>query len=1042
MVATLVIGIGAQNAQALTQAEATALITSLKLTPTQAAAIQALVVPSNSTSIVGTSGTINCPAGFICNPTTPPTSAGTPNAAGLRVSNLSVQLGAPITARNQILGYTTTYNFTVTNINSTDLYISKNPSIAISTSTVGSTDNPGVSASSSLSYVSTSPATSAGDTTTSYVIPAGSSRSFSYYGMLMSNSINGSRVFRITSINYGTNAQNPSTSHITDGLQSLVLVAQMSGNGNSNNGQPSVTARLSPSSPMERIVTTSVTQTTKNVVLAVFSLKSQGISSTANSLTFHLDPLTPYFSNFTIDDGVRTYAPTSLVSSGNNTITFGNLAIQLPQDAWKDITFRADVAPNVNVSKITPVFDAKYTAIAPVNQKVIYYLGESIKAMPISFMTTGLNISNTNVQGTTPITLGYHTIGYRSSFTFTLTNTSATDKYLSKNQTLSLLTSTVGSTDITGASASSSINYLSADPFTSAGDTSSSYVIHAGASRNFTAYITLYSGPYSGLRVFRITAINYGTDSLNLTTSSITSGLDNLVITQTMDGGGQTPTPTQPSVTVTSPNAGDVYSDGQQTNIKWNTTGFSASQKFDIFLSLNANPGTIGKPIATGVPNIGSYTWTVKTLQPFYDSESHRTIYPSGKYWITVVCSTSDTSCPDYNNKKWSDGGVFTIANSPTPSSSPYPSPSITPTQPLITVISPNGGGVYPIVNYNVSLPVKLTTPVTNKFGAYAIRVYLIPSSDTPYQGVGNDGIKGYSWGGVQLTNGGLYDGGSWSGYASPGKYKLRAYLIPYTAGPVFPSVTSAVSYDESDNYFTVGTSSIVPVPSIIPVPSVIPTSQPMTMTLSSSNPSTNLFYLKPVYDTSRYDPAYINITVSCPAGDKYNLPSYTTSANNYCNGSLTLPSYYFQNGIQFTNTSGANQNIVATAQAYGGSIVPVATASTYFTVVSTPVTSSTPRPSVSVSPYVYPTYSPVVTPYVYPTYSPTPYVYPSYSPTPYPTYSPAPTPAPSVSTTPRPSTSSSPSPSGSPRASADDSADNTASVLNMIAAYFQALGQ
>ena len=74
----------------------------------------------------------------------------------------------------------------------------------------------------------------AGDTTQSYAIPAGSSRTFTYAATLLQNgSAQGSRIFRINQVNFGTGSTDTlsggtsnNTNSITFGLDSLVITTQ------------------------------------------------------------------------------------------------------------------------------------------------------------------------------------------------------------------------------------------------------------------------------------------------------------------------------------------------------------------------------------------------------------------------------------------------------------------------------------------------------------------------------------------------------------------------------------------------------------------------------------------------------------------------------------------------------------------------------------------------------------------------------------------------------------------------------------------------
>ena len=116
-----------------------------------------------------------------------------------------------------------------------------------------------------------------------------------------------------------------------------------------------------------------------------------------------------------------------------------------------------------------------------------------------------------------------------------------------------------------------------------------------------------------------------------------------------------------PVITVVSPNSGDMFKDGQTMTVTWNTRGIPDSQKLDITLNIPVNSSSVGQAIAKGVPNTGSYSWKVKTPAPFYASEINQTIYPTGKYTVSVVCPATDRYCNFTPN--FGQSGVFTIVS-------------------------------------------------------------------------------------------------------------------------------------------------------------------------------------------------------------------------------------------------------------------------------------------------------------------------------------------------------------------------------------------
>jgi len=116
----------------------------------------------------------------------------------------------------------------------------------------------------------------------------------------------------------------------------------------------------------------------------------------------------------------------------------------------------------------------------------------------------------------------------------------------------------------------------------------------------------------------------------------------------------------QPSIQVLSPNGGENLKEGNIVNISWKTTGMTSSQKMSITLDVPHLNSTIGTKIVDNISNTGSYSWTVKPLQPFYESEGNSTVTPNGQYKVSVVCNAGELNCPQSYNFDQSDN-YFTI---------------------------------------------------------------------------------------------------------------------------------------------------------------------------------------------------------------------------------------------------------------------------------------------------------------------------------------------------------------------------------------------
>ena len=99
-------------------------------------------------------------------------------------------------------------------------------------------------------------------------------------------------------------------------------------------------------------------------------------------------------------------------------------------------------------------------------------------------------------------------------------------------------------------------------------------------------------------------------------------------------GCGTTPTPTQPSITVTSPNGGETWKVGETHNITWNATGVQT-------VNITLNFGASAKySIVSNVPATnGSYSWTIPNNFSFSNTPA----------WAIV----SSDSVADYSNNSF-----------------------------------------------------------------------------------------------------------------------------------------------------------------------------------------------------------------------------------------------------------------------------------------------------------------------------------------------------------------------------------------------------
>ena len=300
--------------------------------------------------------------------------------------------------------------------------------------------------------------------------------------------------------------------------------------------------RVSPNTPDKRIVTTSVSQVTPDVVLGVYSLKSQNQNSTINSLSFNINNSTnaatsSIFQNVRLKVGGQVYGANSLSAGAS---TFTNLNFTLAQDQWTDVSVIADVLSNISgVSASSTLVKAGIVGVDSNYNTVTVSNASNATANDVQLQTSGISVSNLSASYTLGGAGANGDAGASVTFAFTVTNTGNSDVYVSKVPGVALATSTTGSAG-SPATASSTITYVTSNPGTMASDTgtaptSGAFVIPAGSSRTLT-----YSGSLdntngtAGIRVFKITSINFGTSAGTPTGSSVSFNLDPLTVTPSL----------------------------------------------------------------------------------------------------------------------------------------------------------------------------------------------------------------------------------------------------------------------------------------------------------------------------------------------------------------------------------------------------------------------------------------------------------------------------------------------------------------------------
>ena len=290
-----------------------------------------------------------------------------------------------------------------------------------------------------------------------------------------------------------------------------------------------VYARISPNSPSTRQVAVSTTQTTSNVVLGTFSLKSANNPSTLNTLVINLNGVaasTANVSNVRLFNGATSYGGTV---ASNGSTTFSNLTIPLAQDVWQDFTIEADVAANVSgVATVSLTANAADIVVTDANYNTATIEGSTATSNNVTFTTNAVTVTSASATVGSAIVQANSTVGYNVTYGFVLTNTSNNDLYVSATSSVLVGTST---TVTTGSSTLSAIQTVSPSSYN--GDTTglnASYVIPAGLSRSFTL-IGAIRGTTGQTVNLKVTQVNYGTTTTATTAANINFGLESLSAT-------------------------------------------------------------------------------------------------------------------------------------------------------------------------------------------------------------------------------------------------------------------------------------------------------------------------------------------------------------------------------------------------------------------------------------------------------------------------------------------------------------------------------
>jgi len=159
-----------------------------------------------------------------------------------------------------------------------------------------------------------------------------------------------------------------------------------------------------------------------------------------------------------------------------------------------------------------------------------------------------------------------------------------------------------------------------------------------------------------------------GTYTVRVTVNDCKGGTNSNTFTVTVGG------TTRSSITVLSPNGGEMLQSGSSYAVRWTSNNLPSNALVNVWLL--DNPTRLGSMVLAGVPNTGSANWIVAPLSTLTDNRTDsngQSVTPSGNYVIWIECADHNCTVDDSNSS-------FTIAPS---------------TQSSITVLSPNGGESY-----------------------------------------------------------------------------------------------------------------------------------------------------------------------------------------------------------------------------------------------------------------------------------------------------------------------------------------------------------
>lgn len=208
-----------------------------------------------------------------------------------------------------------------------------------------------------------------------------------------------------------------------------------------------------------------------------------------------------------------------------------------------------------------------------------------------------------------------------------------------------------------------------------------------------------------------------------------------------------TSTPTQPSITVLSPNGGEQWAQGSTNTITWTSSGLTSDPIYIYVTSPSYNQYYF---VASVLPSSHSFVWTVPSVSPIVPGNQYKIVVSQLKVvgdqsdnYFSIVSSASqckaDADCPTVCPV--CKTGVDVSCAGPCITFKCVSGKCVANTTPSITVLSPNGGETYkndgsPItVNWSTN-----NVPSSQKLDVIRLRAYPSGQEYNLAYGVLNDG--------------------------------------------------------------------------------------------------------------------------------------------------------------------------------------------------------------------------------------------------------------------------------------------------------------